>query len=77
MFSLGKDEPQKYSGVRISDNRSPRVSISKRYQDDFDDTDCSCPFDVDCDDMKDPGSRYLLLKFAGIIIFFRQSCIQE
>lgn len=58
VFTLRKDDPQKYSRVRISANSSPRVSISKRYyQDDFDDTDCSCPFDVDCDDMKDPGSR--------------------
>lgn len=80
VFSLRKDKPKKYSGVRISANSSPRVLISRRYyQDDFDDTDCSCPFDVDCDDMKDPGSRYLLLKFAGIMLFFsfsRQSCIQ-
>lgn len=58
VFSLRKDKPKKYSGVRISANSSPRVLISRRYyQDDFDDTDCSCPFDVDCDDMKDPGSR--------------------
>ncbi|MCH92797.1 autophagy-related protein 13-like, partial [Trifolium medium] len=45
-FSLGKDELQKYSGVRISANSFPLISISSRsYLDDFDDTDFSCPFD--------------------------------
>ncbi|XP_045825290.1 autophagy-related protein 13b-like [Trifolium pratense] len=60
VFSLGKDELQKNSGVRISANSFPfpRISISSRfYLDDFDDTDFSCPFDVDNDDMKNPGSR--------------------
>ncbi|KAL2342945.1 hypothetical protein Fmac_004230 [Flemingia macrophylla] len=61
LFSLGKDESRKYSGVKISANSSPQISISRSssrsYQDDFDDTDFTCPFDVDDDDMTDPGSR--------------------
>lgn len=62
LFSLGKDESRKYSGVKIPANSSPQISISRSssrsYQDDFDDTDFTCPFDVDEDDMTDPGSRY-------------------
>ncbi|BAT73285.1 hypothetical protein LR48_Vigan01g016300 [Vigna angularis] len=54
LFSLGKDESRKYSGVKISSNSSPS---SRSYQDDFDDTDFTCPFDVDDDDITDPGSR--------------------
>jgi autophagy-related protein 13 len=62
MFSLGKDESQqKYSGVKIAPNSSPQVSFSRSssrsYQDDFDETDFTCPFDVDDDDTTDPGSR--------------------
>ncbi|KAK7247546.1 hypothetical protein RIF29_42431 [Crotalaria pallida] len=61
LFSLGKDEPRKYSGVKISANSSPQISFSRSssrsYQDDFDDPDFTCPFDVDDDDMTDPGSR--------------------
>jgi autophagy-related protein 13 len=62
MFSLGKDESQqKYSGVKIAPNTSPQVSFSRSssrsYQDDFDETDFTCPFDVDDDDTTDPGSR--------------------
>ncbi|XP_027341856.1 autophagy-related protein 13b isoform X1 [Abrus precatorius] len=60
-FSLGKDEFRRHSGVKISANSSPQISISRSssrsYQDDFDDTDFTCPFDVDDDDMTDPGSR--------------------
>jgi autophagy-related protein 13 len=60
VFSLGKNELQKYSGVRVSANSYPRISIpSRSYLDDFDDTDFSCPFDVDYDEMKNLGSRYL------------------
>jgi autophagy-related protein 13 len=58
VFSLGKNELQKYSGVKISANSFPRIS-SRSYLDDFDDTDFSCPFDVDYDEMKNLGSRYL------------------
>ncbi|RDX60204.1 Autophagy-related protein 13b, partial [Mucuna pruriens] len=61
LFSLGKDESRKYSGIRIPANSPPQISISRSssrsYQDDFDDTDFTCPFDVDDDDMTDPGSR--------------------
>ncbi|XP_020215793.1 autophagy-related protein 13b [Cajanus cajan] len=61
LFSLGKEESRKYSGVKISANSSPQISISRSssrsYQDDFDDADFTCPFDVDDDDMTDPGSR--------------------
>ncbi|ESW31807.1 hypothetical protein PHAVU_002G269600 [Phaseolus vulgaris] len=60
LFSLGRDESRKYSGLKISANSSPQISISRSssrsYQDDFDDTDFTCPFDVD-DDITDPGSR--------------------
>ncbi|KAL5075249.1 hypothetical protein RYX36_014233 [Vicia faba] len=61
MCSLRKDESQKYSGVKIVPNSSPQISFSRSssrsYQDDFDDTDFICPFDVDDDDTTDPGSR--------------------
>ncbi|CAJ1937885.1 unnamed protein product [Sphenostylis stenocarpa] len=60
-FSLGKDEYRKNSGVKISANSSPQISISRSssrsYQDYLDDTDFTCPFDVDDDDITDPGSR--------------------
>ncbi|XP_058786555.1 autophagy-related protein 13b-like [Vicia villosa] len=56
-----KDESQKYSGVKNVPNSSPQISFSRSssrsYQDDFDDTDFICPFDVDDDDTTDPGSR--------------------
>nr|KJB75213.1 hypothetical protein B456_012G031900 [Gossypium raimondii] len=55
LFSFGKGDGQKYSGVN-----SPRISFfrssSRSIQDDFDDSEFSCPFDVEYDDM-DPGSR--------------------
>ncbi|CAK8567872.1 unnamed protein product [Lathyrus sativus] len=61
MCSLRKDESQKYSRVKIVPNSSPHISFSRSssrsYQDDFDDTDFICPFDVDDDDTTDPGSR--------------------
>lgn len=61
MCSLKKDESQKYSGVKMVPNSSPQISFSRSssrsYQDDFDDTDFICPFDVDDDDTTDPGSR--------------------
>lgn len=64
MCSLRKDEFQKYSGVKIAPSSSPQISFSRSssrsYQDDFDDTDFICPFDVDDDDTTDPGSRYFL-----------------
>ncbi|KAK7320048.1 hypothetical protein RJT34_04778 [Clitoria ternatea] len=61
LFLLGRDESRKYSGVKISANSSPQISISRSssrsYQDDFDYADITCPFDVDDDDTTDPGSR--------------------
>ncbi|KAK8357623.1 hypothetical protein V6Z11_A05G433200 [Gossypium hirsutum] len=55
LFSFGKGDGQKYSGVN-----SPRISFfissSRSIQDDFDDSEFPCPFDVEYDDM-DPGSR--------------------
>ncbi|KAH0926953.1 hypothetical protein HID58_019209 [Brassica napus] len=48
------------SGVRLSSNSSPRISFSKSssrsYQDDFDDIDFPCPFDVEYDEITDPSS---------------------
>uniref|UniRef100_M4E0Q6 Autophagy-related protein 13 N-terminal domain-containing protein n=1 Tax=Brassica campestris TaxID=3711 RepID=M4E0Q6_BRACM len=48
------------SGVRLSTNSSPRISFSRSssrsYQDDFDDTDFPCPFDVEYDENTDPSS---------------------
>ncbi|WCJ31653.1 Autophagy-related protein 13 [Euphorbia peplus] len=62
IFSLGKDDTRKYSGLRVSLNSSPQVSFSRSssrsFQDDFDDSDFPCPFDVEDDDMTDPGSRH-------------------
>ncbi|CAL0330026.1 unnamed protein product [Lupinus luteus] len=59
LFSLGKDEPRKYSGVKISANSSPHISFSRSssrsYQDDFDDSDFTCPFNED--DLTDPETR--------------------
>ncbi|GMH24501.1 hypothetical protein Nepgr_026344 [Nepenthes gracilis] len=61
-FSLGRDESGRLSGVRISSNSSPRISISGSssrlsIQDDFDDSEFACPFVVDEDDMIDRGGR--------------------
>ncbi|CAN6567628.1 unnamed protein product [Malus baccata var. baccata] len=50
LFSFGKDEARQYSGVKSS-------SSSRSFPDDFDDTEFPCPFDVDDDDVTDPGSR--------------------
>lgn len=61
MFSLGQDDNRKYFGTRISSSDSPQISFSRSssrsLQDDFDDPEFDCPFDVDDDDMTDPGSR--------------------
>lgn len=50
LFSFGKDEARQHSGVKSS-------SSSRSFPDDFDDTEFPCPFDVDDDDVTDPGSR--------------------
>ncbi|XP_059624437.1 autophagy-related protein 13b [Cornus florida] len=62
LFSFGKDETGKFSGVKISSDSSPQKSFSRSssrlsFQDDFDDSEFSGPFVVDDDDMTDPGSR--------------------
>lgn len=61
LFSPGKDEIRKYFGTKMSANCSPQISYSRSssrsFQDDFDYPDFGCPFDVDDDDMMDPGSR--------------------
>ncbi|XWS33194.1 hypothetical protein CRYUN_Cryun22dG0058500 [Craigia yunnanensis] len=61
LFSFGKVDYRKYSGVKVSSNSSPRISFSRSssrsFQDDFDDSEFPCPFDVEDDDMTDPGSR--------------------
>ncbi|XP_050900217.1 autophagy-related protein 13b isoform X2 [Lathyrus oleraceus] len=59
VFSLGKDEPQKCYGDRISANSLQRISVYRRsHRDDVDGTEFSCPFAVDYDDMKGPAGRY-------------------
>ncbi|KAJ4893974.1 Autophagy-related protein 13 [Raphanus sativus] len=44
---------------KLSSNSSPRISFSRSssrsYQDDFDDTDFPCPFDVEYDEITDPS----------------------
>ncbi|KAL4368669.1 hypothetical protein GQ457_05G015580 [Hibiscus cannabinus] len=60
LSSFGKGDVQKYSGAKVSSNISPGIpfctSPSRSIQDDFDDTEFPCPFDVEYDDM-DPSSR--------------------
>lgn len=50
--SLGKDDARQYSEVKISSSSS-----SRSFPDDLDDSDFPCPFDVDDEDVTDPGSR--------------------
>ncbi|XP_010465983.1 PREDICTED: autophagy-related protein 13b-like [Camelina sativa] len=61
LFLCGKDDFRKHSGMRLSSNSSPRISFSRSssrsYQDDFDDPDFPCPFDVEYDDITDRSSR--------------------
>uniref|UniRef100_A0A5B6ZS33 Putative autophagy-related protein 13 isoform X1 n=1 Tax=Davidia involucrata TaxID=16924 RepID=A0A5B6ZS33_DAVIN len=62
LFSFGKDDIGKFSGVKISSDSSPQKSFSRSssrlsFQDDFDDSEFSGPFVVDDDDLTDPGSR--------------------
>lgn len=64
MFSLGKAETGKLSGVKISSNSSPQISYSRSsgrlsFEDNFDDSEFSGPFVVDDDVITDPGSRYV------------------
>ncbi|XP_010489923.1 PREDICTED: autophagy-related protein 13b-like [Camelina sativa] len=64
LFLYGRDDFRKHSGMRLSSNSSPRTSFSRSssrsYQDDFDDPDFPCPFDVEYDDITDRSSRYCL-----------------
>ncbi|KAJ0238345.1 hypothetical protein HA466_0239960 [Hirschfeldia incana] len=61
LFLYGREDFRRNSGVRLSSNSSPRISFSRSssrsYQEDFDDTDFPCPFDVEYDEMTDPSSR--------------------
>lgn len=63
MFSIGRDEFKKYYATKTSSNSSPRFSVSRgssrSYPDDYDDLEFTSPFDVDDDDVTDPGSRYV------------------
>ncbi|CAH8321531.1 unnamed protein product [Eruca vesicaria subsp. sativa] len=57
----GREEDfRRNSGVRLSSNSSPRISFSRSssrsYQDDVDDNDFPCPFDVEYDEITDPSS---------------------
>ncbi|KAG6721612.1 hypothetical protein I3842_03G120200 [Carya illinoinensis] len=54
---LWKDETRKYLASTSSPQISFSRSSSRSFQDDFDDSEFSCPFDVDDDDMTHPGSR--------------------
>ncbi|GKU95127.1 hypothetical protein SLEP1_g8527 [Rubroshorea leprosula] len=61
LLSFGREDSRRTSGVKISSNSSPRISFSRSssrsFQDDFDDTEFPCPFDVEDDDSMDPSSR--------------------
>ncbi|KAJ0264412.1 Autophagy-related protein 13b [Hirschfeldia incana] len=56
----GREDFRRNSGVKLSTNSSPRISLSRSssrsYRDDFDDTDFPCPFDVEYDEITDPSS---------------------
>ncbi|CAA7053037.1 unnamed protein product [Microthlaspi erraticum] len=60
-FLYGREDFRRNSGVRLSSNSSPRISFSRSssrsFQDDFDDNDFPCPFDVEDDDITDRSSR--------------------
>ncbi|KAK4773799.1 hypothetical protein SAY87_028818 [Trapa incisa] len=53
LLAVGKDDCNRCTGVKISISRCS----SRSFHDDFDDSEFSCPFDVDDDDIIDPGSR--------------------
>ncbi|KAH1072010.1 hypothetical protein J1N35_024338 [Gossypium stocksii] len=61
IFSFGKEDCWKYSGVKAFSNSSPRISCSRSssrsLQDDFDYSEFPCPFDVEDGEMMDPSSR--------------------
>ncbi|CAH2053363.1 unnamed protein product [Thlaspi arvense] len=61
LFLYGREDFRRTSGVRLSSNSSPQISFSRSssrsFQDDFDETDFPCPFDVEYDDITDRSSR--------------------
>ncbi|PKI36673.1 hypothetical protein CRG98_042932 [Punica granatum] len=50
---VGKDDSKRYTGVKISISRSS----SRSFHEDFDESELTCPFDVDDDDIIDHGTR--------------------
>lgn len=62
MIKDSKDDSGRFSGL-LSSSGSPRIGFSRSssrlsLQDDLDDCDFSCPFDVDDVDASDSPSRY-------------------
>lgn len=67
MMRDSKDDSGRFSGL-LSSSGSPRVGFSRSssrlsLQDDLDDCDFSCPFDVDDVEASDSPSRYFLKIF--------------
>lgn len=73
MFKDSKDDSGRFSGL-LSSSGSPRIGFSRSssrlsFQDDSDDCDFSCPFDVDDVDTLDSHARYLSLpQFFSVLI---------
>ena len=68
MLKDSKDDSGRFSGL-LSSSGSPRIDFSRSssrlsFQDDLDDGDFSCPFDVDDVDTSDSHARYF--EIAGI-----------
>ncbi|XP_056168432.1 autophagy-related protein 13b [Syzygium oleosum] len=61
MSSVGRDDMGRYSGSKISSGNSAHISYSRSscrsFHDDSDEYEYTCPFDVEDDDVTDPGSR--------------------
>lgn len=70
MIRDSKDDSGRFSGL-LSSSGSPRVGFSRSssrlsFQDDLDDCDFSCPFDVDDVDTSDSIARcFILLNFLA------------
>lgn len=65
MIRDSRDDSGRFSGL-LSSSGSPRIGFSRSssrlsFQDDLDDNDFSCPFDVDDVDTLDFEARYLNL----------------
>lgn len=60
-FSCGSENARINYGVKMPSNSSPQRSFSRSstrsFQDDFDESEFPCPFDVDDYDIADPGNR--------------------